>query len=156
MARYNINVGSNMRNTRSNVSSRPVPKIRGGANQNGSYDNGVVSRREHYHAYSNRTVNHWTRGTGGTNIVTQGYRHTHDGARHGHSFSQGVQEHWSRYPGGDSIHHRGYRHSHQRPGNIGINRRTTFVTDVLSYVIVLKYFICKNFSNFVRLLAHWF
>ena len=77
-------------------------------------------RRQHFHSYSRGVRNHWRRRTGGTNIGTQGFRHTHGGARHGHDFSSGVQRHWGANPGGYSQHHEGYYHSHNNYGGDAI------------------------------------
>ena len=73
------------------------------------------SRRMHFHSYSRGVRRHWNSRTGGTNIGSTGFRHTHDGQRHGHDFSPNVQEHWGRYQGGYSQHHIGYHHSHNTP-----------------------------------------
>tara|TARA_Y100000593_G_scaffold66754_1_gene122814 strand:+ start:248 stop:646 length:399 start_codon:yes stop_codon:yes gene_type:complete len=76
---------------------------------------GRNSRRQHFHSYSRGVRNHWRPRTGGTNIGTRGFRHTHNGRRHGHDFSSGVQRHWGENPGGYSVHHEGYYHSHNSP-----------------------------------------
>ncbi len=77
------------------------------------------NRRLHFHSYNRGIRNHWSPRTGGVNVGTRGFRHTHDGRRHGHQFREwdGGQtaQHWGRYPGGYSQHHEGYYHSHNTP-----------------------------------------
>ena len=82
------------------------------------------NRRLHFHSYNRGIRNHWSPRTGGANVGTRGFRHTHDGTRHGHQFREwdGGQtaQHWGRYPGGHSQHHEGYYHSHNNYGGDAI------------------------------------